>query len=359
MSKYYNLTYISIVLLLLSAASSGYAAENPVAANPAPIDTSNVLNKQYILTSSSAPLRLPVYLSELSNLNEYSLFANAGWDGNWYAGFNICWMEALPPAPQGEYRKAFIGAKLGRMKTRPAKGRATWEREPIPGAMYMGLSSTSAWKPAQSYFLTDTADIPLEGDLENALEGVGESEWFWTEVPLKEVNFNGPNYVALWSPTEYFVSAASSPVLAGGWGGQKVNSWMNNDVRGYPPLDPATALKTNITVFEPAIAMKLVPADAGQEVHVSIAAVLDGRETTADKTFVAAVTGNAIEKVWLEISPDDKIWKKHGRFVSKVPYRFTLKAAALPNGKIKVRCAAQDAWGFVGYSVPVEIQVSR
>ena len=65
---------------------------------------------------------LPVYLSALSNLNDYSLFANGGWDGNWYAGFNVCWMEQLPKPVQGNYVRAFIGAKLGRMKTRPIPG---------------------------------------------------------------------------------------------------------------------------------------------------------------------------------------------------------------------------------------------
>ncbi|MHB9155226.1 MAG: hypothetical protein ACYC5N_05965, partial [Endomicrobiales bacterium] len=282
---------------------------------------------------------LPVYLSELSNINDYALFANSGWDGNWYAGFNVCWMEALPAAPQGEYVKAFVGAKIGRMKTRSAQGRPVWEKEPIPGSIYMALSSTPAWKNTQSNFLVDTRDLPLEGDFENALEGVGEARWFWAEVPLSSVNFDGPNYVALWSPTEYFVSTASSPILAGGWGSQKVNSWMNNDVRGYPPINPRSSLKTPITVFEPAIAMKLVPAGAEQEIVVTIDNIREGRDGTANKSFFVSVRGEEIEKAWLEISVEGGPWEKRGRYAYSAPFFLTLKADALPEGKINVRCA--------------------
>lgn len=307
----------------------------------------------------TAFLPAPVYLSELSNLNDYSLFATNGWDGNWYAGFNVCWMEELPRAPQGEYSRAYVGVKLGRMKTRSVAGKPSWEKEPIPGSIYAALSSTSAWKNTQCYFLADSRDIPLEGDTENALEGIGEARWFWTEVPLSEVNFEGPNYVAVYSPTEYFVSTASSPILAGGWGSQKVNSWMNNDVRGYPPLKPETALKTAITVFEPAIAMKLVPADAAQKIVVTIDAVADGRARTANKTFAASVHGEEIERAWLEVQGADGAWRKHGRFVWDPPYQFTLAVDALPEGKTKVRCAARDVWGNTGVSAPAEVSVSR
>jgi hypothetical protein len=308
----------------------------------------------------AAPVpRLPVYVAELSNLNDYTLFANGGWDGNWYVGFNVCWIEELSAPSTGTYRRAYIGAKLGRAKTQVAPGKPVWEKENIPGEIYLSLASTPSWKATQKYFLTDAADIPAQGDPENALENVGESRWFWTEVPVAAVNFTGPNYVALWSPTEYFVSASSSPLLAGGWGGQEVNSWLNNDVRGYAPLNAATALKTPLSVFEPAIALKLIPAGEPQQIGVTIEAIVDGRAKTANKTFIAHIAGQEIEKAWLEVSLNDGPWRKYGRFIYTAPYMFTLKADALPNGKIAVRCVAADVWGDIGSSRPVELQVAR
>jgi hypothetical protein len=295
--------------------------------------------------SGQAERRLPVYVSELSNLNDYSLFANAGWDGNWYVGFNVCWMEQLPAPAPGDYSRVFVGVKLGRMKTRPAPGKASWEKEPIPGSIYVAVSST------------DTRDIPLDGDPVNAAEGVGEACWFWAEVPVADINFRGPNFVALWSPTEYLVNAASSPIIAGGWGGQKINSWMNNDIKGYAPLVPSTSLKTPITMFEPAIALKLIPAGSEQTITVEIDEIKDGRGQTPQKTMVANVIGDGIEKVWLELSTDGVSWEKHGQFVYRPPFMFTLKPQTIAPGAWKIRCSASDIWSNSGASSSVDIQV--
>lgn len=338
----------------LAAVSALCAAS--LRAAPAPSATVAVSTSAPALVSASKPL--PVYCAELSNLDDYRLFANSGWDGNWYAGFNVCWMEELPAPPTGTYTRAFVGAKLGRMKTRPVAGKPSWEREAIPGSIYISLASTSAWKQNQGRFLADTQDIPWEGDAENALDGVGEARWFWAEVPITAVNLNGPNYAALWSPTEYLVSTASSPILAAGWGSQKVNSWMNNDVRGYPPMKDA--LKTPINVFEPAIAMKFIPAGSEQDITVAVSSVADGRANTANKTFTCSVSGINIERTWLELSPDNGAsWTKHGRAAYTAPYQFTLKADSLPSGKFKVRAVAEDVWGNRGSSSPLEIIVSR
>ena len=65
----------------------------------------------------------PVFLASRSNPNEYSVFANNGWDGNWYVGYDTAWIQKLPPLPGGNYARAFVGAKLGRMKTLPPAGR--------------------------------------------------------------------------------------------------------------------------------------------------------------------------------------------------------------------------------------------
>jgi hypothetical protein len=269
-------------------------------------------------------------------------------------------MEELPPAPISVYRKAYIGVKLGRAKTQMVAGKPQWEKEPIPGSIYVALSSTPAWKGAEKYFLADSRELPVEADPENAQTGVGEARWFWAEVPLTAVSTSAPNYVAVFSPSEYFVSTASSPIIAAGWGSQKVNTWMNTDVRGYAPMRASDALKTPITVFEPAIAMKLIPALGTEKtIKVLIDHIADGRAKTADKVFVADIAGDGIERAWLEISADGKHWEKQGRALYSAPYMLTLKAANLPDGKVLVRIAAADIWENTGYSAPAEILISR
>ncbi|MDI6640883.1 MAG: hypothetical protein QME68_01045 [Elusimicrobiota bacterium] len=314
-----------------------------------------VVKEQEILQ----PVPEPVYICELPNINEYEIFATTGWDGNWYVGYNVCWIEVLPPAPLGNYRKAFIGAKLGRAKTRQIEGRPTWEREPIPGDIYIAIASTSAWSAKDRYFLTSTEDIPLEGDPENALNNVGEARWFWCEVPTERINFDGPNFVALWSPTDTFTSRDTAPILCGGWGakGAPTNTYLNDEIQGTPPIKPDTALKTPISVFEPAIAAKLIPEGTEQEIKVYITGIRPGKRETAQKTITVRIDGNEIYRTWLEVATATTTYKKVGRYLYNPPYVFTLNPELLPKGKIFLRVAAEDVWSNCGYSEPVELVV--
>lgn len=353
--SYSSIFCIGLILFLVLELNAGMGRKGKI--EIVSLDKQEENSQQAAPQASKRPL--PVYLSELSNLNDYNVFANSGWDGNWYVGFNVCWIESLPLVPGQDFKKAFIGAKLGRAKTRPVPGKPIWEKEPIPGEIYVSISSTPAWESSQKYFLTETNDIPLEGDPENAVDGVGEARWFWTEVPVNAVNAEGPNFIALWSPAKFLVSTASSPILAGGWGSQNVNSWLNNDIRGYAPLMSANSLKTPISVFEPAIAMKLIPQGTEQKIEVSIDEVKNGRFNTQNKTVISSVSGEEIEKVWLEVLSTTNEWQKHGRYIYCPPYQFTIKANQLPNSKIKVRCSANDIWGNTSASKEVEIDISR
>jgi len=306
----------------------------------------------------------PLYICELPNINDYNIFANSGWDGNWYIGYNVCWIEkiVLPEGIEREnFSKAFIGAKIGRAKTRPVQGRPIWEKEPIPGLIYIAVSSTSAWKSSSRHFLVSTEDIPLEGDPENALEGVGEARWFWAEVPIKDINFEGPNFVALWSPTTSFISREVAPILCGGWGSRErqpePNTFLNNEIQGSPPIDPENSLKTPISVFEPAIAIKLVPKGSEQNIYIEILEVKEGKKGTGNKTIVSLVSGNNIEKAWIEVATSTTSYKKIGRYVYSPPYIFTLNPEVLPKGKIFVRVGAEDIFGNRGFSLPLEMAV--
>jgi len=79
----------------------------------------------------------------------------------------------------------------------------------------MGLAQSPAFPSQQSFLLADNGDIPLEPLPRENLPGVDSSQWFWTEVPLQAVSQDKPNYLALWSDSEFFLSSSSSPILAG------------------------------------------------------------------------------------------------------------------------------------------------
>ena len=303
---------------------------------------------------------LPIYISAIPNINDYNIFANGGWDGNWYVGYDVCWIKKLPPVPEGNYRKAFIGVKLGRAKTRQKSNKPIWEKEPIPGNIYVGISSTPSWKAEQRFFLTSTEDIPLEPDFENALIGVGESRWFWAEIPLEQIQYNSPNFIAVWSPTEGFVSRSTCPILCGAWGTktQQPTTWLNNEILGSPPIDPNTSLKTPISIFEPAIILKLIPSNTEREIEVNIVDIKEGKPNTQDKTIYAIIYSNEILRAYLEMSVDGFEWKKIGHYLYSPPWIFTLSPENLPEGKIFIKVVCEDIWSNYGKSPSVGILVS-
>src|ERR1700683_5330787 len=142
----------------------------------------------------------PVFVAQVPNPNDYDLFANGGWDGNWYVGYNNGWIKKLPPIPPGPYAHAHLGTRMGRMKTQPPVGRPP-QFPPVPGEFLMAIASTPSWKSSEPVGIASSEDIPVEGNSEYALDGVGTSEWFWKEIPLSSVNLSGDNYIALWSST--------------------------------------------------------------------------------------------------------------------------------------------------------------
>ena len=301
----------------------------------------------------------PLFLSDLKNPNDFSSFANGGWDGNWYIGYNTCWIQKIPVPEKGPYQKAFLGAKIGRMKHQLSPGKSPWERTPIPGKIYIGVSPTPAWNRKQSFFLVKSEDIPLEADFENAIEGVGNAEWFWREIPLNKIRFGADNYLALWSVTPEFKDVSNSPILAAGWGNKEINSWLNNDIKGSPPKNASDSLTTPITLFEPAIALKLVPAPPeGLSPEVSIIKIETGEKAgkvPAPRVVWVEAGGVSIGRVWVELSMDKKKWTRYGRFQYQAPFVFSLKTHAIPigsDGQTWVRAGATDLFETTTYSEP-------
>ncbi len=312
----------------------------------------------------------PLYLSAAGNPNDYRLFANGGgWDGFWYVGYNRVWIEKIfIPENMSDYKKIFIGAKLGRMKSKQVynNGKAALDKEAIPGDIFMAVSSTPSWKKSNWKFLAATDDIPFEGDNELAVEQVGESRWFWTEVRSDEINFGGENYIALWSTSAYLTDSSNSPIIAAAWGNKDANSFINDEIKGTPPHNfSTTTLKSPLTVFEPAIAIKFVP-ELSQNITVGLMGITEGEKIAEKKVIYASVLANEIQKVWLEISQDNKIWKRHNLISYTSPYIFSLNPKKLSvdigydNKKraasaIFIRVCATDIWENTGKSPSVKI----
>ena len=306
----------------------------------------------------STPNDYPVYVAKIPNPNDYNLFANGGWDGNWYVGINTCWIKKLPPIPPGSYARAYIGAKLGRMKL-TLNPKNVWDKQPIPGSIFMAIASTTAWSRDQSFFLTGTEEIPLEGDAESAVEGTGESEWFWAQIPLRDVDLFGDNYLALWSPTPDLISVSSSPVLAAAWGGKDPDTWLTRDVHGAPPRSPNTNLGSPISYFQPAIALKLIPVGVTHDVTVTVASWKNGDPDHPKPVITARVAGDSVEKVWLEyFTSSNHGWAHIGRPLWKPPYIFSLDQTKLPPGRVQLRVSASNIWEERGASAPFTVDVS-
>lgn len=305
-----------------------------------------------LLPSVATSTVLPTYVALSPNINDFTRFADGGSDANWYIGFNNAWIAKLPPAPAGDFAKAYIGARIGRAKTRPKPDRP-WLREAIDGNIYMGVSQSPSFSPEQSYFLTETADIPFEADPQSHVDGAGSAEWFWTEVPLAMLSFTRPNYLIVWSRTKYFLKASSSPILAAAANedpadGREPSAWNNRSILGVPPRIASGALETPLQNIQPALAIKLVPIN-DMEVTVSdFALTRDGKRTVV--SFSAG--GDNVAEAWVEASRDQLDWERIGRVRRKQPFVFTLPPDKVPAPGWSLRGAARDALGNIGASDP-------
>lgn len=310
---------------------------------------------QETLPAISTSTVLPTYLALSPNLNDFTRFADGGSDANWYIGYNNAWIVKLPPAPAGHFARAFIGARIGRAKTRP-KPEKPWLREVIAGKVYMGISQVPSFSPEQSYFLVETAELPLEGSPQVHVDGVASSEWFWTEVPLSMVSFTRPNFLIVWSPTNYFTRASSAPILAAAAPeeaaeNREPKAWNNRSISGVPPRSAAGTLETPLNNIHPALAIKLAPPP---EFEVSVSEFwLDASGKKAVARFSAG--GENISEAWVEKSRDQLDWERASRILRRQPFQFTFAADKLPAPGWYLRGAARDVLGSLGYTDPYQI----
>ncbi len=314
------------------------------------------------LLYSADSKEFPLFLSDIPAPSAYSLFANGGWDGNWYVGSDTCWVQKIRAPSKGSFKKAFLGAKLGRAKSVPMTLEKPWIRKKIAGEIFIALSSTYSWK-GEGMLLVTTEEIPLEADHENALP-LEESHWFWKEIPMDSIQFEADNFIALWSPTELFHSAQVAPILAGGWGDKEINSWLIKGVKGAPPSHFKSKDWRAVTVFEPAIALKLIPQITPPEPKVAIVRVQDGISNgkLVNRVLWCSVAGESVDRAWVEFSEDGQKWQRYGKPLYKSPYVFIIDMAEIPigpKGECWVRVEAADFFESIGTSESINIFARR
>jgi len=297
---------------------------------------------------------VPFYHSLEKNLGKFFLYADGGFDADWYVGYNNCWVVKLPPVAAGAYSKAFIGAKLGRSKI--MSWPMSWDPRPIPGKIYLALNSAPVFNSDHTYFLVDANDIPREPLPNDYLDGVDSARWFWAEVPLSKLSAEKPNYMALWSSSRFFTSTSSSPVVAASKSESvEEDVWLSRSIKGNPPSGDSV-FDIPVSGLKPAIAVKLVPANEYKVFIKGFAAELDAESITAS----FAVVGEDIRAAWLEISYDKFDWQRVTRFLFKAPYFWNFGREELSREMFYLRAAAVDNLENTGYSKEVVIPaVSR
>lgn len=342
--------FTALALAAAPAGAQGYSADpmaevEEAAEKPAPPPTPAPRTARAVGESGS----LPVYLSLADSLHDFGRFADGGSDSNWFVGFNNSWVVKLPPAPEGRWARVYIGAKLGRAKTVPRKDKP-WEHRILPGKVYIGVSQRPAFSSEQSFFLVDTADIPVEAHESLFLPGTGESQWFWAEVPRQLVASDRPNYLIVWSPNREFRSADSSPILAAADSsrGGEVRAWNNHDIQGVPPRQEEGALPVPLTL-KPALAIKLVPPSNGR-VTVSAFAAETGPEGVLTRF---SAEGRDVELGWVESSQDQLEWSRVSSYRRFPPFVFRLPYEAVAGKGAWMRGRARDGWGNEGGSAPL------
>ncbi|HNW44219.1 MAG TPA: hypothetical protein PKI19_06920 [Elusimicrobiales bacterium] len=292
---------------------------------------------------------VPVYHSLEKNLGKYYLYADGGFNADWYVGYNNCWVVKLPPVAASSFSRAFIGAKLGRAKI--MSWPMSWDPRPLPGKIYLALNSAPVFNSDHTYFLVDAADLPLEPLPNDHLEFVDSARWFWTEVPLSKLAADKPNYMALWSSSRYFTSSSSSPIVAAAQSESvEEDTWLSRSIKGNPPSGDSV-FDIPVSGLKPAIAVKLIPANEYKVFIKGFMAEVDAQRITAS----FSVIGEDIRASWLEISYDKFDWQRVTRYLFKAPYFWTFGREEISRDMFYLRAAAVDNLENTGYSKEVVV----
>ena len=168
---------------------------------------------------------------------------------------------------------------------------------------------------------------------------------------MASVSFTRPNYLIIWSRSNYFTRASSSPILAAASAEEastesETRAWNNHSIMGVPPRSTASSLETPLNSIYPALAVKLVPPNDNE---VSVGAFSVTR-TGRSGIVQFAAGGDDIIEAWVEASRDQLDWAPVSRIRREPPYMFTLGPDKFPTPGHYLRGAALDSCGTVGYS---------
>lgn len=297
----------------------------------------------------------PAYVAAENNLSKFYLYADGGFHADWYVGYNNCWTIQLPNIKTSGFKKAYLGAKIGRAKTKSWPN--SWDNDPIPGKIHIAINNTYSFNSEHSYLLAEAADLPLEPLPGDYLEGVDSAQWFWTEIPISKISSEEgtSNYIALWSSGKDFVSSSSAPIVAAAMSDDGMeNVWLSRSIKGAPPMGDS-ALETPVAGLKPAIAIKLVPQNNFKVVIKGFYAI---PTDNGIDTFFTAV-GEDVRAAWLEISYDKFDWKKIGRYFFRSPYFRSFGRTEISSGMFYIRAAAVDSLENIGYSEAIRIPAYR
>jgi hypothetical protein len=117
-------------------------------------------------------------------------------------------------------------------------------------------------------------------------------------------------------------------------------------ILGVPPRKDDNALETPLRNLNPALVLKLVPANPNA---VTIGD-LEVTPRSQDLQVRFSVGGKNIESAWLEISRDQVDWERYGPVMDRPPFIFSVPMAQWQAKGGFLRGAAQDEWGNRGVS---------
>jgi hypothetical protein len=289
------------------------------------------------------------FIAELPSPGEFTLFANGGWTGNWYVGYNHGWVSELPPVKKEGFVKFYIGARIGRAKTNQQIKEVLSKNEeskddiaPGPYSILIGVSGSKEERPEKGLILTKTDRIPMEGSAVAALENVGESRWFWLEIDKKLLSSDFKNYIHLWSNDKELNSVETAPILAGGVGSNdRENSYLFK-------IDGEKKDIKTIKFFEPALAIKFV----GNNVPVPKVEISNFGSHPVDamkQIIETEVSGDYITEVGVQLDSGSG-WKNTEKVISNPPYNLIFNFKDLVPGKYKLRCFVKNWWEKISYS---------
>ena len=257
-----------------------------------------------------------------------------------YVGFNNAWIVKLPAAPEGNFSRLSAPRSPRQDAAQPQQALAA--RGSSTGA-FAWASPKPAFTGEQSYFLAETADVPLRGPA--GCRRVGSAQWFWAEVHLHDQSFRELSDSQF---SDQIRARSSAPIVAAAAedsGSADVRAWNNNSIQGVPPRSTAGALQVALRNMSPALAIKLIPA-SDSEVSVGDFTLQNlGAKVVAQ----FSVAGQDIAEAWVETSRDQLDWVRASKLLRQQPYVFTLAADQLPAGSY-VRGAARDSLGNLAYS---------